>query len=127
MTGVQTCALPIYTIEVIGSKAEVLVFVNNIYQDSEVYSILDNQVIFDEAPYEEDRITILHIATIIVSNVATTVYVDGLVNDLQNQIDDLESTVNTDISNLTSYVNTQLQTVSNTATDDAIAFAIALG
>ena len=104
------------TIEVIGSKAEVLVFVNNIYQDTAVYSISNNQVIFDEAPYEDDRITLLHIATIIVSNVATTVYVDEQVDNLQDEI-----------NNLTTYVNNQIQTVSNTATDDAIAFAIALG
>ena len=93
----------------IGSKAEVLVFVNNVYQDTDVYEISNNHIIFDEAPALDDRINVLHIASIVYSNVATKDYVTAELDALNN--------------NLTTTINN----VSNTATDDAIAFSIALG
>lgn len=55
----------------IRSKPEVLVFVNNIYQDVEVYSVSGKNVIFDQAPQNNDRINIVHIAGIVAPNVAT--------------------------------------------------------
>jgi hypothetical protein len=55
----------------IASKAEVLVFVNNIYQDVEVYSVSGKNVIFVQAPQSDDRINIVHIAGIVAPNVAT--------------------------------------------------------
>ncbi len=55
----------------IRSQAEVLVFVNNIYQDVAVYSISGKNVIFDQAPQGDDRINIVHIAGIVAPNVAT--------------------------------------------------------
>jgi hypothetical protein len=55
----------------IASKAEVLVFVNNIYQDVEVYSVSGKNVIFIQAPQSDDRINIVHIAGIVAPNVAT--------------------------------------------------------
>ena len=55
----------------IRSKPEVLVFVNNIYQDVEVYSVSGKNVIFDQAPQSDDRINIVHIAGIVAPNVAT--------------------------------------------------------
>lgn len=55
----------------IRSKPEVLVFVNNIYQDVAVYSVSGKNVIFDQAPQSDDRINIVHIAGIVAPNVAT--------------------------------------------------------
>ena len=55
----------------IRTKPEVLVFVNNIYQDVDVYSISGKNVIFDQAPQSDDRINIVHIAGIVAPNVAT--------------------------------------------------------
>ena len=55
----------------IASKPEVLVFVNNIYQDVEVYSVSGKNVIFIQAPQSDDRINIVHIAGIVAPNVAT--------------------------------------------------------
>jgi cytoskeletal protein CcmA (bactofilin family) len=55
----------------IASKPEVLVFVNNIYQDVAVYSVSGKNVIFDQAPQSDDRINIVHIAGIVAPNVAT--------------------------------------------------------
>ena len=55
----------------IASKPEVLVFVNNIYQDVEVYSVSGKNVIFSQAPQSDDRINIVHIAGIVAPNVAT--------------------------------------------------------
>jgi hypothetical protein len=55
----------------IASKPEVLVFVNNIYQDVAVYSVSGKNVIFDQAPQGDDRINIVHICGITAPNVAT--------------------------------------------------------
>jgi hypothetical protein len=55
----------------IRSEPEVLVFVNNIYQDVAVYSISGKNVIFDQAPLNGDRINIVHIAGIVAPNIAT--------------------------------------------------------
>ena len=82
----------------IGSVETVLVFVNSIYQDSDVYSVSGRSVVFDEAPYQDDRVNIVNITTIVAPDLPTKTYVDQ-----------------------------QITQVSNTATDDAIAFAIALG
>jgi len=55
----------------ITTKPEVLVFVNNIYQDSDVYSISGNQVIFTDPPLNNERVTLLHICTIVAPDVTT--------------------------------------------------------
>jgi hypothetical protein len=82
----------------IASVETVLVFVNSIYQDSDVYTVSGRSVVFDEAPYQDDRVNIVNITTIVAPDLPTKTYVDQ-----------------------------QITQVSNTATDDAIAFAIALG
>jgi hypothetical protein len=82
----------------IGSVETVLVFVNSIYQDTDVYTVSGRSVVFDEAPYQDDRVNIVNITTIVAPDLPTKTYVDQ-----------------------------QITQVSNTATDDAIAFAIALG
>ena len=82
----------------IASVETVLVFVNSIYQDSDVYSVSGRSVVFEEAPYQDDRVNIVNITTIVAPDLPTKTYVDQ-----------------------------QITQVSNTATDDAIAFAIALG
>jgi fibronectin-binding autotransporter adhesin len=82
----------------IGSVETVLVFVNSIYQDTDVYSVSGRSVVFHEAPYQDDRVNIVNITTIVAPDLPTKTYVDQ-----------------------------QITQVSNTATDDAIAFAIALG
>jgi hypothetical protein len=82
----------------IASVETVLVFVNSIYQDADVYSVSGRSVVFEEAPYQDDRVNIVNITTIVAPDLPTKTYVDQ-----------------------------QITQVSNTATDDAIAFAIALG
>ena len=77
----------------------IMVFVNSVYQDTEVYSINGTEVTFvDETPSLDDRVNIVIFPTIIAPDLPTKTYVDQ-----------------------------QITLVSNTATDDAIAFAIALG
>ena len=77
----------------------IMVFVNSVYQDTEVYDINGSEVTFiDETPALDDRINIVVFPTIIAPDLPTKTYVDQ-----------------------------QITLVSNTATDDAIAFAIALG
>ena len=44
------------------NKSSLLVFVDNIYQDSAVFEIEDYAVVFDEAPFDGDRITIINLA-----------------------------------------------------------------
>jgi hypothetical protein len=46
----------------IGSVAEVLVFVNNIYQDSAVYTVNGYNVVFSQAPFNNERVTLVHLA-----------------------------------------------------------------
>jgi hypothetical protein len=83
----------------IPNEESIMVFVNNVYQDTEVYDINGTEVTFiSETPALDERINIVVFPTIIAPDLPTKTYVDQ-----------------------------QIALVSNTATDDAIAFAIALG
>jgi len=55
----------------INSVAEVLVFVNNIYQDSAVYTVSGNSVIFSQAPFNTERVCLVHLCSVFVSNIAS--------------------------------------------------------
>jgi hypothetical protein len=55
----------------INSVAEVMVFVNNIYQDSAVYTYSGTNVIFTQAPFSNERVCIVHLCAIIAPNVPT--------------------------------------------------------
>jgi hypothetical protein len=59
---------------VIRTKPEIMVFVNNIYQDTAVYSISGKNVIFDQAPDAGDRINLLHICVIIAPQIPTSCF-----------------------------------------------------
>lgn len=93
----------------IATKAEVLIFVNNTKVDSSAYDIADNSVILNFQPTLGDNVTLIHFCTIIAPDIATKTYVD----------DNITDTVN--------YVDQQIAITAANATDDAIAFAIALG
>jgi hypothetical protein len=53
---------------------EILVFVNNVWQDSAVYTISGYDVIFTEAPLAGDRINLLHIAVVVSPNLITSAF-----------------------------------------------------
>jgi hypothetical protein len=53
---------------------EILVFVNNIWQDSAVYTVSGYDVIFSEAPLAGDRINLLHIAVVVAPNLITSAF-----------------------------------------------------
>jgi hypothetical protein len=55
----------------INSVAEVMVFVNNIYQDSAVYTYSGINVVFTQAPFANERVCIVHLCAIIAPNVPT--------------------------------------------------------
>jgi hypothetical protein len=59
---------------VIRTKPEIMVFVNNIYQDTAVYSISGKNVIFDQAPDAGDRINLLHICVVIAPQIPTSCF-----------------------------------------------------
>jgi hypothetical protein len=58
----------------IQSKNEILVFVNNLWQDSAVYEVSGYDVIFDEAPLAGERINLLHIATVVAKGNLTSAF-----------------------------------------------------
>ena len=58
----------------IQTKVEILVFVNNVWQDKDVYSISGYNVVFTEAPAIGDRINLIHIATIIAPNIISSAF-----------------------------------------------------
>ena len=53
---------------------EILVFVNNVWQDNAVYTVSGYDVIFSEAPLAGDRINLLHIAVVVAPNLITSAF-----------------------------------------------------
>ena len=56
------------------NKSSLLVFVDNIYQDQAVFEIEDYAVIFDEAPFSDDRITIINLAILSTSETKSALH-----------------------------------------------------
>jgi hypothetical protein len=53
---------------------EILVFVNNVWQDAAVYTVSGYDVIFTEAPLAGDRVNLLHIAVVVAPNLLTSAF-----------------------------------------------------